>query len=316
MYPPSTATAARAGSWTWSSTPDFATNRLVYLSYGKPSADGSSGTTTVVRGRLEGGRLVGVEEIFESQAWDENNNHFSGRLVFNHSGYLFLTVGDRLAAPDLLAEHPAQDLASHHGTIIRLHDDGRVPADNPFVGRDDALPRDLELGTQEHAGARAPPAHPGSCGRTSTDPAAATELNLILPGKNYGWPVVSHGINYDGTVYSREPHREGVESPRYVWVPSIATSGLMIYTGDAFPWWRGSVFVGGLVGEQLARLTLVGSEVESVEPLLEGTLGRIRDVRQGPDGYIYLAIGDRNNPPQLSPVVRLEPVESDIAPPR
>ncbi len=295
--------------------PDFATNRLLYLSYGKPNEDSSMGTTTVVRGRLEGDRVIDVEEIFESNAWGDNNNHFSGRMAFDHDGYLFLTVGDRMLDPDLLADHPAQDLTNHMGTIVRLHDDGRVPSDNPFVGRDDALP---EIWSYGHRNLQGLTVHPvtGEVWSNEHGPRGGDELNLIVSGRNYGWPVVSFGIHYDGRVITPETERPGMESPRFVWLPSIGTSGLMFYSGDRFPWWRGSAFVGGLVGERVARVSLSGGIAMTEETLLGGVLGRIRDVRQGPDGLIYLAIeGDRGGSP-LADVVRLEPSAGDVALPR
>ena len=295
--------------------PDFATNRLLYLSYGKPNEDGSMGTTTVVRGRLECDRVVDVEEIFESNAWGDNNNHFSGRMTFDHDGYLFLTVGDRMLDPDLLADHPAQDLTNHMGTIVRLHDDGRVPSDNPFVGRDDALP---EIWSYGHRNLQGLTVHPvtGEVWSNEHGPRGGDELNLIVSGRNYGWPVVSFGIHYDGRVITPETERPGMESPRFVWLPSIGTSGLMFYSGDRFPWWRGSAFAGGLVGERVARVSLSGGIAMTEETLLGGVLGRIRDVRQGPDGLIYLAIeGDRGGS-ALADVVRLEPSAGDVALPR
>ena len=295
--------------------PDFATNRLLYLSYGKPNENGSMGTTTVVRGRLEGDRVVDVEEIFESNAWGDNNNHFSGRMAFDRGGYLFLTVGDRMLDPDLLADHPAQDLTNHMGTIVRLHDDGRVPSDNPFVGRDDALP---EIWSYGHRNLQGLTVHPetGDLWSNEHGPRGGDELNLIVSGRNYGWPVVSFGIHYDGRVITPEAERQGMESPRFVWVPSIGTSGLMFYSGDRFPWWRGSAFVGGLVGERVARVSLSRGIAVSEETLLGGVLGRIRDVREGPDGFVYLAIeGDRGGSP-LTNVVRLEPSPGDVALPR
>ena len=295
--------------------PDFATNRLLYLSYGKPNEDGSMGTTTVVRGRLEGNHVVDVEEIFESNAWGNNNNHFSGRMAFDRGGYLFLTVGDRMLDPDLLADHPAQDLTNHMGTIVRLHDDGRVPSDNPFVGRDDALP---EIWSYGHRNLQGLTVHPetGDVWSNEHGPRGGDELNLIVSGRNYGWPVASFGIHYDGRVITPEAERQGMESPRFVWVPSIGTSGLMFYSGDRFPWWRGSAFVGGLVGERVARVSLSGGIAVSEEILLGGVLGRIRDVREGPDGFVYLALeGPRRGSP-LSNVVRLEPSTGDVALPR
>jgi glucose/arabinose dehydrogenase len=294
--------------------PDFVTNGLLYLSYGKPNEDGSMGTTAVVRGRLESDHVEDVEEIFESNAWHDNNNHFSGRMVFDHDGYLFIAVGDRMLDPDLLAAHPAQDLTNHMGTIVRLHDDGEVPRGNPFVGRDDALP---EIWSYGHRNMQGLTVHPetGEIWSTEHGPRGGDELNLVLRGRNYGWPVTSHGVHYDGRIITMEEERQGMEAPRFVWVPSIGTSGLIVYSGDQFPWWRGGAFAGGLVGERVARVTLSAGRAMSEEILLGGVLGRIRDVREGPDGFIYLAIeGDREQP--LSDVVRLEPVAGDIALPR
>jgi len=286
--------------------PDFASNRLLYLSYAKPLADGEGATTAVVRGRLENDRLTGVEQVFEADS--RGDGHYGSRLVFDGNGYLFITVGDRQAPPrgDLEA-HPAQDLSNHHGTINRIHDDGRVPTDNPFADREGARP---EIWSYGHRNAQGLALHPetGDLWANEHGPQGGDELNRIRPGLNYGWPVVGYGVNYrSGSAIHEGTQREGMEPPAHVWVPSIATSGLLVYTGDRFPEWRGNLFVGGLAGEQLARLTLDGQEVEQEETLYFGR-GRIRDVRQGPDGYIYLAIDDRQG--GLTPVVRLEPAEA------
>ncbi len=291
--------------------PDFAGNNWLYLSYGKPNEEGSAGTTTVARGRWDDGRVTDVEEIFESSAWHDNNNHFSGRMAFGLDGYLYLTVGDRMFEPDMMADHPALDVTNHMGTIVRLHDDGRVPDDNPFVGRGDALPEIWSYGHRNLQGLAVDPGT-GDVWSNEHGPRGGDELNLIVSGGDYGWPVVSHGINYDGTVYTTETAGDAVESPRFVWTPSIGISGMMIYRGDAFPWWRGSAFVGGMVGEQLARVILEGTDALGVETLLHGELGRIRDVREGPDGLIYLAL---EHAEELTAVVRLEPVASDVMPP-
>ncbi|MEE2669512.1 MAG: PQQ-dependent sugar dehydrogenase [Gemmatimonadota bacterium] len=295
--------------------PDFATNRLLYLSYGKPSEDTSTGTTTVVRGRLEVDHVEDIKEIFEANAWGDNNNHFSGRMVFDHDGYLFLTVGDRMLDPDLLVDHPAQDRTNHMGTIVRLHDDGRVPQDNPFVDRNDAL---AEIWSYGHRNLQGLTVHPttGEIWSNEHGPRGGDELNLIVPGQNYGWPVVSHGIHYDGRIITMDEERQGMESPRFVWVPSIGTSGLMFYSGDQFPWWKGNVFVGGMVGERLVRVTLSDGFAMGEETLLHGVLGRVRDVREGPDGFIYLVIEAEQGGTPLSDVVRLEPVAGDVALPR
>ena len=292
--------------------PDFASNRLIYLSFAKPNEDASLATTAIARGRFDSEQLVDVEEIFVADAWAAGNAHFAGRLVFDHDGYLYLSVGDRGASPNLMADHAAQSLEQHQGKILRLHDDGRVPADNPFVGRSDAKPEIWSYGQRNPQGLAVHPVT-GEVWENEHGPRGGDEVNLIRSGANYGWPVVSHGVNYDGSVYSGETHRQGIESPVWTWVPSIATSGMLFYTGDQFPWWRGSLFVGGLVGEHLARLTLEQDRVVSAETLLPGAVGRIRDIRQGPDGLIYFAIDGRRGPPTA--VVRLEPGTGDVAPP-
>ncbi len=293
--------------------PDFASNQLIYLSFAKPSADSSEATTAVVRGRLEGHGLADVEEIFVAQAWRSGNAHFSGRMAFDLEGrHLFLSVGDRGEDPDLLANQPAQDPSNHQGTILRLNPDGSVPADNPFVGQSGFRP---EIWSYGHRNAQGLAIHPetGEVWANEHGPRGGDEVNVSRPGRNYGWPVASYGINYDGTIYTEVRAAEGMESPLHVWIPSIAPSGMLIYTGDQFPWWKGSVFVGGLAAEQLSRLTFEGYRAVSEETLLKGELGRIRDVRQGPDGYIYLTTDGRGG--LNTPVLRLEPVESDIETP-
>jgi glucose/arabinose dehydrogenase len=292
--------------------PDFAQNRLLYLSYGKPNTNGSMGTTTVVRGRFEGDRVVGVEEIFESVAWHGNNNHFSGRMTFDLEGHLYVAVGDRQAAPNLLADHPSQDLTNHMGTIVRLHDDGRVPSDNPFVGHPTALPEIWSYGHRNMQGLAIDPGS-GAVWSNEHGPRGGDELNLVVPGRNYGWPVASHGINYDGSVFTADENLPWMEAPRFVWTPSIGTSGMVIYSGDRFPWWRGNALVGGMAGERLVRVTVIGQHAVGAETLLHEQLGRIRDVREGPDGLIYLALEDADG--ALTPIVRLEPVEGEVAPP-
>ena len=282
--------------------PDFATNRLIYLTFSKPIGDGERATTAVVRGRFENDRLTGVQEIFEADS--RGNGHYGSRLAFDGNGFLCITVGDRQAPPrGNLETHPAQDRSNHHGTINRLHDDGRVPADNPFVNEAGVRP---EIWSYGHRNPQGLAIHPetGDVWANEHGPQGGDELNLIQRGANYGWPVVGYGVNYgSGTAIHSGTRREGMEPPVHFWVPSIATSGLLIYTGDRFPQWRGNLFVGGLAGQQLARLTMDGRRVMSEETLVRG-LGRIRDVRQGPDGFIYLVIDGEGQRPS---VVRLEP---------
>ncbi len=284
--------------------PDFATNRLLYFSYSKPYPDGESATTTIIRGRFENDRLSDVEELF--QANSRGRGHYGSRIAFDGNGYIFFSVGDRqVPSRGDLEAHPAQDISNHHGTINRLHDDGRVPTDNPFADQAGAEPSIWSYGHRNPQGLAIHP-ETGDLWITEHGPQGGDELNRIQPGLNYGWPVVGYGVNYgSGSAIHEGTQREGMESPVHFWIPSIATSGLMIYTGDRFPEWRGSIFAGGLAGQQLARLTMDGQDVV-IEETLVHLQGRIRDVRQGPDGYIYVAIEDRRGAP--TPIVRLEPV--------
>jgi len=284
--------------------PNFASNQLIYLTFSKPGATDSQATTTLIRGRFEGTRLTNVEQLFEAVA--QGRNHFSGKIAFDRSGYLFLTLGDRQVPPEgKLEAHPAQDLSNHHGKIIRLHDDGRLPTDNPFVKREGAKP---EIWSYGHRNMQGLAIHPetGDIWTNEHGPQGGDELNRIEPGRNYGWPVIGFGVNYTtGLAIHAGTHREGMEQPAQVWVPSIGISGLLFYTGDRFPEWR-NLFVGGMARQRLARLTLDGRRVIDEETLVP-QMGRIRDVRQGPDGYIYLVTDNREGKP--TPILRMEPVE-------
>ena len=289
--------------------PNFNDNRWVYLTYSKET-EGSS-ATAIARGRFENDRLTNVVEIFEAQA--VGFGHYGGKIVFDDDGYMFLTLGDRMAPPvgdeAALRAHPAQDRSNHQGVVVRLNDDGSVPNDNPFVGQSGMLP---EIWSYGHRSPQGLAIHPetGDLWESEHGPQGGDEINRIEPGNNYGWPVVGRGANYG--AFGRPIHvgisEEGMVQPEQFWVPSIATSGLMVYTGDKFPMWYGNIFSGSLIGEQLARLQL-SDDYSSVvvEETLVYDIGRIRDVRQGLDGYIYLAISDRNGDP--TSVVRLEPAD-------
>jgi aldose sugar dehydrogenase len=285
--------------------PDFATNRLLYLTYSKPGATDQQSTMALIRGRFENDRLTNVEQLFE--AVSQGRGHYSAKIAFDGKGYLFLTSGDRQVAPEgNLEAHPAQDLSNHHGKTLRLHDDGRVPTDNPFVSQAGARPEIWSYGHRNMQGLVINP-QTGDVWTNEHGPQGGDELNLDLPGRNYGWPVIGFGVNYQtGLAIHSGTHRKGMEQPAHIWVPSIGISGMMLYTGDRFPQWKGSLFVGGMVGQQLARLTLQGQRVTSEEKLVQQQ-GRIRDIRQGPDGYIYLVTDDRDGKP--TPVLRIEPVE-------
>ena len=285
--------------------PDFENNRIVYVSYSKPN--GSRGTTALIRARFENDRLEDVEEIFEADAWNERGGHFGAKIAFDEDGYLFMSVGDRQSPPTgNLERHPAQDLGTHFGTIVRLMEDGSVPQDNPFVGDRNVRP---EIWSYGHRNPQGLAFHPetGDLWSTEHGPQGGDELNLILPGVNYGWPVIGYGVNYrTGTRIHPSGELEGMEQPKTFWIPSIGASGLMIYDGDAFPEWRGDIFAGGLAAthRRLSRIAVDGGRVMTRESLLHDVF-RIRDVRQGPDGFIYLATDNRAG--GLTDIVRLEP---------
>ena len=291
--------------------PDFESNRLLYLSFTRVGPD-PLGSLTVARGRFENDRLTDVEEIFnatQSGNGTDRSSMWGGRMVFDGEGFLFITLGDRQwpSEGDLWA-HPAQDLTNHNGSTLRLHDDGRIPADNPFVSEQGVLP---EIWSYGHRNAQGMAVHPetGDVWQNEHGPQGGDELNLIRPGHNFGWPVVGYGVNYgSGLAIHEGTHREDMEPPVHIWVPSIGVSGMLFYTGDAFPDWRGDMFVAGLRGQRLARLEMDGQDVVFEETLIQG-MGRIRDVREGPDGYIYLAMdGDaRGFDGDPTPILRLEP---------
>ena len=287
--------------------PDFENNRIVYLSYSKPN--GSRGTTALIRARFENDMLNDVEEIFEADAWNERGGHFGAKIAFDEDGYLFMSVGDRQSPPTGdLENHPAQDPTTHFGTIIRLMDDGSVPEDNPFVGHASIRP---EIWSYGHRNPQGLAFHPetGDLWSTEHGPQGGDELNLILPGVNYGWPVIGYGVNYrSGIPIHATGEREGMEQPKTFWIPSIGASGLMVYDGDAFPEWRGDIFAGGLAAthRRLSRISVDGGRVMTRESLLHDVF-RIREVRQGPDGFIYLATDNRAG--GLTDIVRLEPAD-------
>ena len=284
--------------------PNFATNRLLYISYSKPGADDTLSRTALIRGRFENDKLTNVEQLFE--AVSKGRGHYSGKIAFDGKGFLFLSLGDRQVPPEgNLEAHPAQDLTNHHGKIIRLHDDGRVPTDNPFVSRAGAKP---EIWSYGHRNVQGLAIHPttGDLWADEHGPQGGDEVNRILPGRNYGWPVIGFGVNYTtGLAIHSGTHRQGMEQPLQVWVPSIGISGMMFYTGDKFPQWKGNMFVGGMAGAQIGRLTLDGERIAGREVLFPQA-GRIRDLKQGPDGFIYVVTDDRDGKP--TPVYRMEPV--------
>jgi glucose/arabinose dehydrogenase len=266
--------------------PDFSKNALVYLAYAARGEDGVG--TELARGRLAEGRLEDVQVLFRQSPKGRTGNHFGGRIVFDRAGYVYLTLGDRGEMPR------AQRPDDHAGSVIRLHDDGRVPDDNPFVGRPGWKPEKFDLGHRNQQGAALHP-QTGVLWTHEHGPQGGDEVNIIRPGANYGWPVITYGVNYGiGTKIGEGTAKPGMEQPIHYWVPSIAPSGMAFYTGDRFPRWKGNLFVGALRDQMLVRLQLDGEKVVKEERLLKNALGRIRDVRTGPDGLIYLLTDESN----------------------
>ena len=265
--------------------PQFEKNRWVYVSYAEKTDEGYG--TTVARGALKGHRLDKLAVIFRMTHKTNSRQHFGSRLVFDADGYLFITLGDRGDRPR------AQDLDDHAGSLIRIHDDGRIPHDNPFVGRQSAQPEIYSYGHRNIQGAALHPIS-GRLWVHEHGPQGGDEINIPQAGRNYGWPVITYGVNYViGTKIGEGTHKQGMEQPIHYWTPSIAPSGMSFYSGAALKPWNGNLFVGSLKFQQLVRLELEGEKVIHEERMLGKTLGRIRDVRQGPDDLLYLLTDER-----------------------
>lgn len=261
--------------------PQFPDNRWVYLSYSR--GDDELTTTAVARGRLEGNRLVDVEEIFEQDRKSEPGRHYGSRFAWMADGTLLVSIGDRGAEPPR-----AQDLGDHAGTVLRLNADGSVPEDNPFIGHEGALPEIWAYGSRNIQGMVIDPVS-GKVWATEHGPRGGDELNLIEPGNNYGWPDAGLGRDYrTEEPFSDARSLPGMIDPVYEIAPTIGPSGLALVTGDRFPRWQGNLLAGGLRAERLRRLVIENDVVVHDEELLTFELGRIRDVREGPDGAIYV----------------------------
>lgn len=279
--------------------PGFAENRLVYVSFTEPGEGGNS--TAVARGILsqDGTSLSDVKTIFSQKPKIANMAHYGSRIVFDGEGHVFITLGDRF---EERYRTQSQELNSHLGKIVRLNGDGSVPEDNPFVKTEGALPEIWSLG---HRNVQAAAINPetGALWEIEHGPKGGDEINIVEPGKNYGWPVISYGVNYDGSpVGSGKSEQAGMEQPVHQWTPVIAPSGMIFYTGDAFPEWKGDLFVGGLATTTLVRVELEGNNYVGEERLLTDLGQRIRDVAQAPDGSIYV-ITDEDN----GKILRLAP---------
>ncbi len=294
--------------------PNFSENRLVYVAYWKPQAgDDELRTATIVRGRLDGYALHEVEEVFESVSWTDGPS--SIRILFGSDGLLYFTIGAPISTEKAGEAMWAQAPDQHGGKILRIHDDGTIPRDNPFVNRPGYLPEIYALGIRNSIGMAFHP-ETGELWETENGPQGGDELNIIQAGLNYGWPVISYGRAYssdlDGTRSGLPPPNvqpptaaPDMEEPFTFYKPSIAISGMAFYTGDQFPQWRGNLLAGGLIGRQLSRVVFNEHGIESRRETLLTELGqRIRDVKQGPDGFLYVTTDMRDGA-----ILRIEPAE-------
>jgi aldose sugar dehydrogenase len=277
--------------------PEYEENGWIYMTFSKGDAGGT--VPALARARLDGSALVDFEELFESNEVTGPGRHYGSRILFLPDGTLLMSIGDRGAEPDR-----AQDTRDHSGTVVRLHDDGSVPDDNPFVGNPDYAP---EIYSYGHRNIQGIIRHPdtGSIWATEHGPRGGDELNLIQPGQNYGWPTVSLGRDYRTQEQWGEARRmAGMVDPVLEFLPTLAPSGLAVVEGGGFDeTWQGNLLAGGLGSERLARIVIENQEVVHLEDVIAGELGRIRDVRQGPDGAIYVVTGENEGG-----LYRIEPV--------
>jgi len=280
--------------------PRFADNKLVYFTYNKPGPN-KQVATVLARGRLEGGALADFREIFASDWLPEDANGYNSRAVFGRDGMIYVSYGASNS-------DASQDPKSHRGKIIRIREDGTIPPDNPFAGKPGYKPEIYSMGHRNTLGLIVHPVT-GALWNNENGPNGGDEINVVLPGKNYGWPIASYGRTYPGPRVSEVPWREGVEQPLVFWVPSIAVAGMAVYTGDRFPAWKNNVFVGSMrTGEipgtgHLERIVF-NDKTEEIrrETMLTELHQRIRDVRQGPDGLLYLLTDE-----DAGALLRIEP---------
>jgi glucose/arabinose dehydrogenase len=297
---PAVRTTALGGLLDVALHPRFADNRVLYLSYTK-AGDANLTTTALARARFDGAALSDVTDIFVANSWSKSGTNFGGRIAFDRDGLLYMTVGERQE------QDRAQKMDDHGGKVVRLRDDGSVPPDNPFVTTAGSLPEIYSLGHRSPQGLAAHP-ETGAIWENEHGPLGGDEVNVILPGRNYGWPLVTYGTDYDGTRIADATWRADLEPPLMYWVPSIAISGMSFYTGDRFPEWNGNAFVGALFEGRtkstghIQRITFIDGRPIQREPILTDLHQRIRDVRPGPDGLIYVLTDE--NP---GAVLRIEP---------
>lgn len=263
--------------------PDYQNNGWIYISYAFEEGEDKGGNTAIMRAKFDGSNLTDKELIYQATPSTTSGHHFGSRLAFDNEGYLYFSIGER-GDRDV---NP-QDVTLDGGKIYRLHADGSIPADNPFVGADGAKEAIFSYGHRNPQGLVKNPMT-GEIWEHEHGPQGGDEINIIGKGKNYGWPVITYGVNYSGIPITFKTEMEGMEQPLYYWVPSIAPSGMTFVTSDKYPEWKGNLLIGSLKFQYLERLELKGNKVVHREKLMPD-IGRVRDVRQAPDGYIYVAV--------------------------
>lgn len=278
--------------------PDYEKNGWIYISYSSPKAEGEPGddggaNTALIRGKLQGNTLVEIEHLYKAFPNVRSTPHFGGKIVFDNKGYLFLTLGERGKKED------SQSLEKAQGKVVRLHEDGKIPADNPFVSTSGAL---KEIWSYGHRNPQGLVIHPttGVIWEHEHGPQGGDELNIVEKGKNYGWPVITYGIDYNGSIISNDTAKAGMEQPIIHWTPSIAPSGMAVITSDKFKEWNGDLLVGSLKFNYLQHLKMEGNKVAKKTIMFEN-IGRVRDIRQGPDGNIYVVVENSGSVIKISP---------------
>jgi glucose/arabinose dehydrogenase len=263
--------------------PDYSNNGWIYFTYASEEGEEKGGHTALMRAKLKDEALYDNELLYKAGPNTTKGQHFGSRIAFDNDGYLYFSIGER-GARDV---NP-QDITKDGGKIYRLYDDGRIPEDNPFVGQEGAKTAVYSYGHRNPQGLVIHP-ETGEIWDHEHGPKGGDEINIVEKGANYGWPIITYGINYSGTPITHKTEMEGMEQPIHYWVPSIAPSGMAFVTSDKYQGWKGSLLVGSLSFQYLERLTLEGNKIINREKLLDD-MGRVRDVRQGPDGFIYVAI--------------------------
>jgi glucose/arabinose dehydrogenase len=262
--------------------PDYKNNGWIYITYASSEGEGEGGNTALIRAKLNNGSLTDIQKLYKGEENTTKGQHFGSRIEFDNQGYVYFSIGDRGNRD----ENP-QSITRDGGKIYRLHDDGRIPKDNPFVNETNAKKAIYSYG---HRNPQGLVKHPltGEIWNHEHGPMGGDEINVIQSGKNYGWPSITYGINYNGTPITDQTEAPGLEQPIHFWVPSIAPSGMAFVTSDVYPAWKGNLMVGSLKFQLLERLEMTGRTVTHRENLMLG-VGRVRNVRQGPDGYLYVA---------------------------